>query len=131
MADQGMAARELEVSRGFDVGQLCFCSERPECYTLVEASYVVIESKGNIPCTARFDRRKGQIVCDCPQARQPGGCDHQQALAGGLWARLATLPRHRSLVTCTQDWGEPPSSQMPSFSLSLLPQFAFADPIGG
>lgn len=131
MVGHSTRVRELEVNRSFDAGQLRFYSEDPECYTLMEANYVVIESKGSVPCTARFDRRKGQIVCDCRQARRQGRCDHQRALAAGLWGHLAALPPGQPLVTCTQDWCEFRPSLVPSFSPDSHPQVPSADPVGG
>lgn len=131
MAEQMTKARELVVNRGFDVGQLRCCYHRPECYTLIGASRVMIEGKGNVSHTARFVRRKNQIVCNCRQGRQQGRCDHQQALSKGLWGRLAALPRRAALVTVTQDWCETSTILAQSLLFPANWEFAFAPVRGG
>ncbi len=131
MAEQITKARELVVNRGFDVGQLRCCSHRPECYTLIGASRVMIEGKGNVSHTARFVRCKNQIVCNCRQGRQRGCCDHQRALLKGLWGRLAGLPRRAALVTVTQDWCKAPGILAQSLLVPTNWEVAFAPARGG
>jgi hypothetical protein len=101
MAKRGLPTNTCIVHRTFDADQL---PPHLECFTMIGRHTVLIESSENPPVFAFLNRDTHQINCHCLQAELWGTCNHQRALAAGLWAHLAALPQTQSLVTCTRAW---------------------------
>ncbi len=110
-------AKELVVSRSFDVRRLPEHMKHLECYSWIQPRHILIESNDAASPFSVFRRHDGRLVCSCPEAQVHGFCNHQQALNNGLWTRVAFHRRH-AVLTCTEEWCRPRSA----YVLSLAKQ---------